>query len=159
MRQKEEFLDVGEGVQDGDPSHFGPESASSHLKWLVSNPLACFVDKPASRKGGAVTWLCLKLAISLISLKLMIFSRNFFNRIDAWNSYLADASVKYHLPLRGGFWHRIRHLYHELEVIKACGEGGTSSVGVAHCLHIQHLNAEWGYFSRQRKKPFCVLHV
>jgi hypothetical protein len=54
----------------------------------------------------------------------MIFSRNFFNKIDAWNSYLGDASIKNHLPFPGVFWHQIRHLYNELEVIKACGEEG-----------------------------------
>jgi hypothetical protein len=56
--------------------------------------------------------------------KRMIFTRNFFYKIDAETSYLGDASVKNHLPLRGGFWHRICHLYSELEVIKVCGEGG-----------------------------------
>jgi hypothetical protein len=50
----------------------------------------------------------------------MIFSRNFFTKLDAWNSYLGDATVKNHLTLRGGFW---RHFYSELEVIKACGKG------------------------------------
>ena len=55
--------------------------------------------------------------------KLMIFVRNFFNKIDAETSYLGDASVKNHLPLHGRFWHRLCHPYSELEVIKACGEG------------------------------------
>ncbi len=55
----------------------------------------------------------------LISLKLLIFfSRNFFNKIVTWNSYLSDASVKNCC----GFWRR--HLYSELEVIKARGKGG-----------------------------------
>jgi hypothetical protein len=26
-----------------------------------------------------------------------------------------------------------------------------------HCMYIQHLNTDWGYFSIQRKKPFCQL--
>jgi hypothetical protein len=124
-----------------------------------------------------------------------------FQKSATWtqrqNSYLGDASVKNHLPLHGGFWRRICHLYSELEVLKACGEGGnflsrhhfitekTSPVrdvnknkykadhsrsywtvspllfsrwnAAAHCLHIQHLSADWGYFSRQRKKLFCHL--
>ncbi len=54
----------------------------------------------------------------------MIFARNFFNKIDAGTSYLGDAIVKNHLALRGEFWRRICHLNSELEVIKACGEGG-----------------------------------
>ncbi len=54
------------------------------------------------------------------------FCKKLFNKIDAGTSYLGDASVKYHLPLRGRFWRRIRHLYSELEVIKACGKGENS---------------------------------
>jgi hypothetical protein len=60
----------------------------------------------------------------MTNLKLMIFSRNFFNKIDAWNSYLGDASVKNHLPLPGVFWRRIRHLYSELELKKPVAKGG-----------------------------------
>jgi hypothetical protein len=56
----------------------------------------------------------------------MIFARDFFHKIDAETSYLGDASVKNHLPLRGRFRHLICHIYSELEVIKACGEGRNS---------------------------------
>ncbi len=49
----------------------------------------------------------------------MIFLRNFFNKIDAWISYLGDASINNHQPLRGRLGRQLR-----LEVIKACGEGG-----------------------------------
>jgi hypothetical protein len=73
---------------------------------------------------GAVSWICPKLTIFAPNLKIMIFSRNFFNKIDAWNSYLGDASVKKHPPLSGLFWRWIRCLYCELEVIIACSEGG-----------------------------------
>ncbi len=54
----------------------------------------------------------------------MILSRNFFYKIDAWISYLGDASVKNHLPLHAK--KQTRHLNSELEIIKAYGEGGNS---------------------------------
>ncbi len=56
-----------------------------------------------------------------------VFARNFFNKIDAEASYLSVASVKNHLTLRGGPWNQIcRLVFSELEVVKACGEGGNS---------------------------------
>jgi hypothetical protein len=64
----------------------------------------------------------------------MIFSRKFFDKIDAWISYLGDASAKNHLPLRGGLGNKMRHLYSELEVMKACGKGGGISLSRRHLI-------------------------
>ncbi len=75
----------------------------------------------------------------------MIFSRKFFDKIDAWISYLGDASAKNHLPLRGGLGNQMRHSYSELEVIKACGKGGIS-------LSRRHLIAETTFRVRSVKK-------
>ena len=50
----------------------------------------------------------------------MIFSRKFFDKIDAYILYVGNIL---YLPLRGELGHQIRHLHCELEVIKACGEG------------------------------------
>ncbi len=52
-------------------------------------------------EGSHVT--CAQAAISQPIPYQMIFSRNFFNKIDAETSYRSDASVKNPLPLRGGF--------------------------------------------------------
>ncbi len=64
---------------------------------------ACETGRKKSTFGmrRAVTWLCPKLANFTPIPKLMIFARNFFNKIDAWTLYLGDASVKNHLPLPG----------------------------------------------------------
>jgi hypothetical protein len=86
MRQKEEFLAAGERVQDGDPSYSLPPP-----QWQLWSRACKFSGKLAgfqtyksaggSFGGGPVGFP--KSTNSLIILKLMILSRNFFYEIDA----------------------------------------------------------------------------
>jgi hypothetical protein len=63
---------------------FGPEPASfQEICRVLKTRRRVLVTKSAGGSLGMVTGFFLKLAISLIILKLMIFSRNFFYKIDA----------------------------------------------------------------------------
>ncbi len=119
------------GGQDVDPSHLPPTPSGGFWSRACVNSLKSRVFKSA----GVFKWQNMQadyggqshdfvLTIFTPKLKLMIFSRNFFNKLDAWNSYLGDASVKNHPPLSGVFWRGILCLYSELEVIIAFSEGG-----------------------------------
>ncbi len=121
----------GGGGTNGDPSHLPPspvaDSTWGHEKWWIqANPPLGRGDqiRVCSAEGGHVT--CANPLFLRQFLNEQFLQESFFHKIDAVTSYLGDSSVKSHLLLRGGPWRQIRHSYSELEVIKACGEGGNS---------------------------------